>query len=227
MRCGAPRGSVDRRAAHRNMGAPPPCSGRPSPGRMRQRPAYLRAVRRRRTLMTSRHRAATRWRWSRRVPLRHQLTGTECAPACLAMVASYHGRDTRVADFRQGMGAGRDGISVPRLVDAARGCGFLVEVDQEVDPVATPPDAPAIAYLSERPFVVLELVGRRGVRIADPALGRTWLSGADFRRRYGNALVRLRPGPYFARRRTPPRQALIVRYLREFVAAPGGRRLLA
>src|SRR5256885_1529892 len=118
MRCGAPRGSVDRRAAHRNMGAPPPCSGRPSPGRLRQRPAYLRAVRRRRTLMTSRHRAATRWRWSRR-------------------------------------GA------VGRPLSAVGGS-----------------------------------VGRR-------------------------------PGRSCAGRRTPPRQALIVRYLREFVAAPGGRRLLA
>src|SRR5256885_1829882 len=117
MRCGAPRGSVDRRAAHRNMGAPPPCSGRPSPGRLRQRPAYLRAVRRRRTLMTSRHRAATRWRWSRRGPVRHHLARAGCGPA-------------------------------------------------------------------------------------RPALGAP-------------------------RRRPPPRQALIVRYLREFVAAPGGRRLLA
>jgi ABC-type bacteriocin/lantibiotic exporter with double-glycine peptidase domain len=124
------------------------------------------------------------------------------------------------------MGAGRDGVSVPRLVDAAREYGFHVDVSQDVDPVATPPDAPAILYLSERHFVVMETVGRRGVRIADPAVGRTWLPVAEFHRRYGNALIRLRPGSYFARRRTPLRQMLIVRYLREFVAAPSGRRLL-
>src|SRR6266542_973058 len=174
----------------------------------------------------SAHRAAPRRRLSRRVPLRHQLTTTECAAACLAMIASYHGRDTGVSECREAVGIGRDGVSVTRLIGAAERYGYRVEVDQEVDPLDEPPEAPAIAYFSERHFVVLERVGRRGVRVADPAIGRTWLSDEEFDRRYGKALIKLTPGRAFRRWRRPLGEALLVRYLREFVAVPGGRRLL-
>lgn len=35
-------------------------------------------------------------RRARRVPMRYQLTQTECGLACLAMVLSHHGRSTSV-----------------------------------------------------------------------------------------------------------------------------------
>jgi ATP-binding cassette, subfamily B, bacterial len=176
----------------------------------------------------SAHRARPRHRrrWSRRVPLRHQLTATECGAACLAMVASYHGRDTGVSECREALGIGRDGVSVPRLVGAAERYGYRVEVDQQVDPLVDPPTSPVIAYFKDHHFVVLEQVGRRGARVADPAIGRMWMAPEEFNRRYGGAIIRLAPGKAFRRRRTPLRHALLVRYLREFVAVPGGRRLL-
>src|SRR6266540_3462414 len=148
----------------------------------------------------SAHRAAPRRRLSRRVPLRHQLTTTECAAACLAMIASYHGRDTGVSECREALGIGRDGVSVTRLIGAAERYGYRVEVDPEDDPLDEPPEAPAI--------------------------GRTWLSDEEFDRRYGKALIKLTPGRAFRRWRRPLGEALLVRYLREFVAVPGGRRLL-
>jgi len=46
-------------------------------------------------------------RWRRAVPLRNQLTATECGAACLAMVASFHGRHTLVAECRELLGLGR------------------------------------------------------------------------------------------------------------------------
>jgi ABC-type bacteriocin/lantibiotic exporter with double-glycine peptidase domain len=173
-----------------------------------------------------RHRAVRHRRWTRRVPIRHQLTETECAAACLAMVASYHGRDTGVSECRDALGIGRDGVSIARLISAAERFGFRVKADGRTDPLEHPPSSPAIVFFADHHFAVLERVGRRGVRVADPAAGRTWMPSEEFTRRYGNVLLRLNPGRDFARRRRPLRQALLLRYLREFVAVPGGRRLL-
>src|SRR3954454_23362556 len=163
----------------------------------------------------------------RRVPLMHQMTATECAAACLAMIASYHGRATTVAECRELIGGGRDGASVSRIVAAAPHLGLVPDVCALADPFDTPAGAqPAIVYLTGHHFVVAERKRRRGVRVADPAAGRMWQSREGFLSRYGGLTIDLAPGPDFAPRRRRIREALLARYLREVVAAPGGRRLL-
>lgn len=162
----------------------------------------------------------------RSVPLRYQLTATECGAACLAMVASYHGRHTRVSECRELLGLGRDGVSASRLAEAAGALGLQATVDDIDDPYARPVDQPAIAYYAKHHFVVLERVGRRFVRTTNPANGRELLTRREFRERYGGTLIRLSPGPTFQPRRRPWREALLGRYLREFVATPDSRRLL-
>ncbi|MGW4640583.1 peptidase domain-containing ABC transporter [Sphaerisporangium sp. NPDC004334] len=159
-----------------------------------------------------------------RVPLRHQLTSTECAAACLAMIASFHGRDTKVAECRELLGIGRDGVSAAHLIAAAPRMGLHARTERVAHLDGT--DEPVIAYLSDHHFVVVERVTARRVRIADPGAGRLWQSREDFDRRYGGVLVRVTPGPDFTRRRTPMREWLMLRYLRDFVALPGSRGLL-
>jgi ABC-type bacteriocin/lantibiotic exporter with double-glycine peptidase domain len=163
----------------------------------------------------------------RSVPLRYQLTATECGAACLAMVASGYGRHTLVSECRELLGPGRDGVSAKRLAAAARSLGMESTVDLAEDPFARPLDGPVIAYYAKRHFVVVERVGRRFVRVADPGAGRGLLTRQEFRERYGGALIRLAPGPEFQPRRVSWRHALLARYLREFVATPGSRRVLA
>ncbi|WP_440098032.1 peptidase domain-containing ABC transporter [Streptosporangium sp. H16] len=160
-----------------------------------------------------------------RVPLRHQLTSTECAAACLAMIASFHGRDTRVAECREMLGIGRDGVSAAHLIAAAPRMGLHARTErmERLGPL----DQPAIAYLADHHFVVVEKAGARRVRLADPGGGRQWQSTKDFDRRFGGVLIHLSPGPEFVRRRTPMREWLMLRYLRDFVAMPGSRSLLA
>jgi ABC-type bacteriocin/lantibiotic exporter with double-glycine peptidase domain len=143
------------------------------------------------------------------------------------MVASYHGRHTLVSECRERLGAGRDGTSARRLVEAASSFGLRATVVETGDPLAEPFDGPAIAYLARRHFVVVERVDRHQVRLADPGAGRDVLSREEFTERYGGVIIRLRPGDGFQRRRTAARDALLRRYLREFVATPGSRRLLA
>jgi ABC-type bacteriocin/lantibiotic exporter with double-glycine peptidase domain len=164
-------------------------------------------------------------RWRRRVPLRQQLTTSECAAACLAMIATYHGRDTTVTECRELLGGGRDGVSVRRLLTGANGIGLLPQLGQELP--AADAGNPTIAYLRDHHFVVVERAGRHDVRIADPAVGRYQQSRAEFLARYGGLLITLTPQPgAFVARRRRLRELLPVRYLREFVAVPGGRRIL-
>src|SRR5437588_866090 len=67
-----------------------------------------------------------RTRVRRRVPPVLQLTAVECGAACLAMVLSYYGRQTRVTEIRNGYGIGRDGLSALDIVKAARSYGMRV-----------------------------------------------------------------------------------------------------
>ncbi|GAA4071918.1 peptidase domain-containing ABC transporter [Nonomuraea soli] len=159
-----------------------------------------------------------------RVPLRHQLTTTECAAACLAMIASFHGRDTRVAECRELLGIGRDGVSTAHLAAAGPKLGLHVRTERAEVPRTV--EEPVIAFLTEQHFVVVERADARRVRIADPGSGRAWLSREDFERRYSGVVVRVTPQAGFVRRRTPVRDRLMIRYLRDFIAMPGSGPLL-
>lgn len=165
-------------------------------------------------------------RRSRRVPMRYQLTQSECGLACLAMVLSHHGRSTSVPDCRSLVGSGRDGVSVPALAAAAEAAGLAVTVDRSADPFAQPLEGPAIAFLSRHHFVVVTHVTARWVHTTDPTHGRRRHSRAAFAAGYGGVLLRLAPGPAFERRRTPLRAAPMARYLARFIGARGSRRLL-
>lgn len=162
----------------------------------------------------------------RRVPLRFQLTKTECGAACLAMVLSAYRRQTSVPECRVRLGGGRDGVSAATIAQAAESFGLDVTVERSADAWSKPLTAPAVAYLSRHHFVVLTRLTRTRVHFADPGAGRCSASHAEFGRQYGGVLLRFAAGPGFARRRTPIRDLPMARYLRQFVAMPGGRRLL-
>jgi len=59
-------------------------------------------------------------RFGRRVPVRLQLTQTECGAACLAIILSYYGRDTRVAEIRDELRLGRDRLTALNITEAER-----------------------------------------------------------------------------------------------------------
>ncbi|GII55392.1 NHLP family bacteriocin export ABC transporter peptidase/permease/ATPase [Planotetraspora thailandica] len=161
-----------------------------------------------------------------RVPVRLQMTRTECGAACLAMVLSHHGRDTSVSECRDLLEPGRDGVSPESLVAAAGKLGMRATAERVEDLLARPLTRPVIAYWSKHHYVVLERATGSKVRVADPARGRRTLTREEFSDEYGGVVVDAEPGEDFVRRRTPWRQRILVRYLREFVGVRGGRRIL-
>jgi ABC-type bacteriocin/lantibiotic exporter with double-glycine peptidase domain len=161
-----------------------------------------------------------------RVPLVLQATTVECGPACLAMVARYHGRHTPLPEARDLCGAGRDGVSAGALVRAARTFGFEVTARRAGPAAFTALPLPAIAHWQGDHYVVVERVSRRRAHLADPADGRRVVTTRALRDSLGSAVIGLRPGEHFERRGAPA-EPFWRTYLRSLLWLPGTRPLLA
>jgi ATP-binding cassette, subfamily B, bacterial len=162
----------------------------------------------------------------RHVPLVMQATTVECGPACLAMVARFHGRHTPLPEAREECGAGRDGVSAGALVRAARTFGLEVTARRGDTSAFAGLPLPAIAHWEDDHYVVVERVSRRRAHLADPARGRRVVTGRDLRDSLGSVVIGLWPGEHFERRGAPA-EPFWRTYLRSLVRLPGTRSLLA
>jgi ATP-binding cassette, subfamily B, bacterial len=162
----------------------------------------------------------------RHVPLVMQATTVECGPACLAMVARFHGRHTPLPEAREECGAGRDGVSAGALVRAARTFGLEVTARRGDTSAFAGLPLPAIAHWEDDHYVVIERVSRRRAHLADPARGRRVVTTRDLRDSLGSVVIGLWPGEHFERRGAPA-EPFWRTYLRSLVRLPGTRSLLA
>jgi ABC-type bacteriocin/lantibiotic exporter with double-glycine peptidase domain len=129
--------------------------------------------------------------------VRRQLSAVECGAACLAIVLTYFGRPTSVAECRERCDAGRDGLSARTILEAARsyglsGAGYAMDVAG----IAQLPE-PAILHWGFNHFVVFERWSRGRIEIVDPALGRRRVSLAEFGQLCTGVVLVLRPGTEF------------------------------
>ena len=134
-----------------------------------------------------------------------QLESNDCGPACLAMVASYHGKFYAPGTIRELCGVTRMGVSVQDILDGGTKMGFeaaaLKLTVKELEEIALP----AILCWKEDQFVVLYKIrvqkNRKFYHLADPAYGKVRLEGELFEREWlgnenrGVAIV-LRPGQF-------------------------------
>lgn len=160
-----------------------------------------------------------------RVPVILQMSQVECAAACLAMVLSYFGRATRIADCRESCGVGRDGATAQRLAEAARGHGLRVRAFS-VEPAAlSSAPLPAIVHWNFNHFVVVERWTPRRVTIVDPAVGRRRVTSAEFDAAFTGVVLVLEPGASFERRR-PHTRSPWRSYCASVLGMTGARTLL-
>ena len=111
--------------------------------------------------MDNHHPLRETWQWltHRRppqVPVLLQMNATDCGAACLAMVLSYFGRKTRVAECSESLGVGRDGLTAHAIAHAARSFGLRAKAYslQPKDLAQVP--LPAIVHWNFNHFVVVE-----------------------------------------------------------------------
>lgn len=132
------------------------------------------------------------------------MAATECGAACLAMVLSYFGRYTRVADLRQVLDPGRDGLTAKNLKDIATQEGLETRaVRAEFDALKSL-DLPAILHWDFGHYVVLVGVGRDYLRILDPKVGPRRVSVADARRSFTGIALSFSPSSTLEKRGRPP-----------------------
>ena len=134
----------------------------------------------------------------RRVPVRLQLSAVECGAACLAMILSYYGRQTQVAECRELISVGRDGVTAETIARSARHYGLRVKAysiaaleDFKYVPL------PAIAHWNFDHFVVIDRWTPQRVEIVDPSGGRCRLTPSEFEAAFTGIVLTFEPGTQF------------------------------
>ncbi|HEX6836703.1 MAG TPA: peptidase domain-containing ABC transporter [Polyangia bacterium] len=134
----------------------------------------------------------------RRIPYIPQLTATECGAACLAMVLAFFGKQVRLEQVREVLGAEREGANALDLLNAAhwfglRGRGVKVQTDEFQFL-----ERGAILHWEFNHFVVFDQFVRDGVRIMDPARGSRRVTLEQFGRSFTGVAILVEPSESFA-----------------------------
>ncbi len=141
----------------------------------------------------ARDRLPLRFGFARRLPMLHQVRRAECAIACLAMIASYHGERIGIAELRRHLRVSARGSSLATLLRTATRCGFaprpLRAELAELRRVRTP----AILHWRFDHFVVLRRAGRRVLHVHDPAVGVRRLSWQQASQSFTGVAIEMLP----------------------------------
>ena len=162
----------------------------------------------------------------KRVPVILQMSAVECGAACLAMILTYHGRDTTLTECRDLLGTGRDGVTAQAIVKAARSLGLRVRAfSAPLDDFKSVP-LPVIVHWNFNHFVVVERWSPGRVEIVDPGQGRRRLTADEFSAGFTGVLLTFEPGVQFEPRNAMIRPSLY-RYLVSLIHQPGAAAILA
>lgn len=146
--------------------------------------------------------------WGARLPLVLQTEAAECALACLAMVASYHGRSWDIAQLRRHIPVSLKGVNLKKLIAMADRLGFAsrpVRVELEELPLVK---APCILHWDLNHFVVLRGISGGRAVIHDPAVGVRRLRMSEVSRHFTGVVLELAPLAGFEPVEAPPRVRL-------------------
>jgi ATP-binding cassette subfamily B protein len=119
-----------------------------------------------------------------RVPFIQQIDEMDCGAACLAMVTRAFGRRVSLARIRQLINTGLDGTSLRSICRAGEELGLATRSVKSSPGRLHRMPLPAIVHWDEYHWIVLTSVGRRYVKVVDPAVGRRRFTRAEFERKW-------------------------------------------
>src|ERR1700710_1558938 len=158
-------------------------------------------------------------RKQRDVPFTQQLEWTDCGAASLCMVMQFHGKEVKLAEVRDAMGIGRDGVSAKAILDTAEkygltGRGIKVAIEQvKLLKQAT------ILHWEFNHFVVFERCVAGGVRIVDPASRPRDVSMVEFAKQFTGVAIELVPTARFKKQKFE--KGRLKRYVDELLSEKG------
>ncbi len=144
-------------------------------------------------------------------PHTRQLDARDCGPACLHMIAKYHGKAFSLPRLRKMCHINREGVSMLGISDAAEAVGMrTIATKLAFEKLRDELPLPCIAHWKQNHFIVVyEIKGRGGstvVKVADPAHGlisykkeeflKGWISTKEREDSKGICLL-LEPTPEF------------------------------
>ena len=152
----------------------------------------------------------------RSIPFVQQMQWTDCGAASLTMVMAFHGKTARLAEVRDAMGIGRDGVSAKAILETADRYGLqgrAIKVDLEQLPMLP---RGCILHWEFNHFVVFDRLVKGGVRIVDPAVGPRDVKLADFGKQFTGVALDLSPTARFTKER--PAKGRLGRYVKELLS---------
>ncbi|HSD68658.1 MAG TPA: peptidase domain-containing ABC transporter [Woeseiaceae bacterium] len=142
------------------------------------------------------------------MPLILQAEAAECALACIAMVAGYHGRHVTLAELRQFRPVSLRGLALTGVIDVAGSLQLQARALRLECTELRQLRLPCILHWRMNHFVVLECVTAAGVQIADPAIGRVKLPHRQCSTLFTGVALELQPSREFSPRQARPRLKL-------------------
>ncbi len=141
------------------------------------------------------------------LPFTRQLDGRDCGPACLRMVAAFHGKKFSIQYLRDRCYITRDGVTLLGISDAAESIGLkTIGLKLTWHQLFHEAQLPCIVHWDQNHFVVVIKAHKRFVSVADPALGivkypvkkflKKWISSSIDGAEVGLCLL-LDPTPLF------------------------------
>lgn len=135
----------------------------------------------------------------KRLKLVMQNEANECGMACLTMIANYYGNGINLSQLRLDLNNDGQGVTLKTIIEQASRIGLssralkvpLEELNQLT--------RPAILHWNFSHFVVMYKVTRKGIYIADPALGKRFVSMKEVDQSFTGVALELSPNQDFTR----------------------------
>lgn len=135
--------------------------------------------------------------WLRIYPFIQQQTSSDCGAACLAMISQYWGKRFNLNTLRSIAYINSTGAEFFNLVNAAQSLGYqAVGVRGCLNQLKLQP-LPWIAHYQGNHYIVVWQIKNESVLIADPAIGKKWVSYAEFEANFTGYALLLSPTENF------------------------------
>jgi len=147
-------------------------------------------------------------------PFVRQYDAMDCGPACISMIAQWHGKRISLETIRKRAWITREGVSFLGLKSAAGTMGFKAAgVRLPFSRLEAEAPLPCIVHWQQNHFIVVNRISDRKVWVSDPAIGRIRMSRDEFLKGWasvesgsepsGMAML-LEPGPGFEKLENDP-----------------------
>ncbi|TAG88235.1 MAG: ATP-binding cassette domain-containing protein [Oscillatoriales cyanobacterium] len=131
-------------------------------------------------------------------PFIQQQSSADCGATCLAMISEYWGKKFSLNYLRELAEIGRSGASLKSLAKAAERMGFQARpVRASLTPLRN--QNPWIAHWQGNHYVAVYRFKNQQVLVADPAMGKRWMSVKNFAENWTGYALILDPTPQLYR----------------------------